>query len=406
MKIKSFFRSFSILIIILFFSAISTCIYAQYKIYTWENFENNIFPTTLCMFGDANPQNVYVAPYSQCPDYQTVTYGTAKTECGSSGMFFKTSSNGRYLRIVSNNILNRDLLGETRKAIIQSDFYLTPPSPEMIGMALLAAEIDPKRTDRISAYYRLGINRFGQIYFSYIDRRIQERPLHYEKDETNAFKLKMPAWHRFQMAFQGPDKIHCFVDGKEAPFSPVTNLKLKQLRMGIMIAARPGQLGTCITDNLSIQLAEENLPMPGSPWSKKVTLTIASPFEDKTVHIPAASNSNLSWFTSVPQAVHSNASLKRAYLVLFYSPFAKSNNALNRMITSDLNAHNYLMQFCLVCIDVNQLHGGLLAQQFGIFKLPCFVILDYRGDEVSRTYFEEGQTWNSVQTQLEHKTKQ
>jgi len=109
----------------------------------------------------------------------------------------------------------------------------------------------------------------------------------------------------------------------------------------------------------------------------------------------------LKWYTNADMAVKSNLETRLPYLVLFYSPFARANNDLNRIITTDLAARKYLSRFVLVCIDVNQLRGGTTAQTFGIFKVPCFLMLDYNGNKISRVYFKENMSWNNIQQKLQ-----
>lgn len=391
----SFFILTTLPILFIFHSPL----FAQYKVYTWENFENGAFPTSLLFYGDSNINNVFLVRYEQLPNSAQIMEGIAKSECGNYGLCFKTGPSSRYLRVVGNNILKRDLLQDQYKAIVQADFYLQKPSEEMVGMALLAAEISPLHTGKITTYYRLGINRLGQIYFSFIDNRIQERPLYYVKDEVKRFKLKTPGWHRFQMVFQGQSAIRCYVNGTEADFSPITETSLKTIGMGVMVAAQPNQTMISVIDNLSIQLAEEDLPLPDSPWVEEEIIN-NSPFRNQVSHIPASTMPDLYWHRSSEQAVQSNLQLKKPYLVLFFSPFVKTNASLNQIITSDLGARNYLKQFVLVCVDVNQLGGGTLAQKFGIFKLPCIMTLDFNGNEISRVYFTDEMDWKTVEQKL------
>jgi hypothetical protein len=70
------------------------------------------------------------------------------------------------------------------------------------------------------------------------------------------------------------------------------------------------------------------------------------------------------------------------------------------MISSDLSARNFLRQFVLVCIDVNQLGGGVLAQKLNVFKVPCFAMFDFNGNELARVYFQDDMKWQDIQKAL------
>lgn len=387
------------------FFLLSFSLYAQYKVYTWENFEEGTFPPTLHLYGDANLANVFPFRYEQLPNLIAIFEGNAKSECGRYGLCLKTGSGSRYLRVIGENILKRDLLQEHHKAIIQADFYMQNPSQDMVGMALLAAEILPSQSGKITTYYRLGINRLGQVYFSYIDGRIQERPLMYVKQESPGLKLKTPGWHRFQMVFQGQSKIKCFVDAKETDFSPLSENSLKTIGMGVMISGQPNPTVISIIDNLSIQLAEEDIPLPNSPWDDSESANNHSLFKNQAPHIPAATFPDLFWHNTAEEAVQANAQIKKPYLVLFFSPFVKANSSLNQIINSDISARNFFKQYVLVAIDVNQLAGGALAQKCGVFKLPCFVTMDFNGMETSRLYFKEDMEWKTIENNLKGKSQ-
>lgn len=386
-------------IILFFLTSIGFCVEGQYKIFAWENFDTTVFPTSLAKYGKGCEESVSVVLYSQFNLDDILLEGTAKTECGKGGLFVQSNPSARYLRVVSKNKLDRASING--KAIIQADFYIKERSPQMLGIALLATEIDSSTPDIISAFYRLGINQMGEIYFSYYDSRMEQKVTNYYKDDMSHYQLNTPGWHRFQMVFLGPDTIYCFVDGIQSSYSPIKEGTLKNLQMGVMVASQPNQVSNGFIDNLSIQVADEDLPLPSSPWRKNGSKTTPSPFESHIPHVPAVSTSDLHWYTTPEEAVQSNIQHKRPYLILFYSPFVKSNSNLNQIITSDISAQNYLKQFVLVCVDVNQLGGGALAQSFKIYKVPCFFMLNYEGNEMARSYYITDTDWTKIYQELQ-----
>ncbi|MBN1901780.1 hypothetical protein JW926_10705 [Candidatus Sumerlaeota bacterium] len=357
------------------------------------------FPSALVKYGRGAEDSVKVVPYSQFNLDDILLEGIAKTECGRGCLFIQANPSARFIRVVSKNKLDRTTI--KGKAIVQADFYVKERSPQMLGIALLATEIDPRTPDIVSAFYRLGINPMGEVYFSYYDSQLENKVTNYYKDDMSYYQLKTPGWHRFQMVFTGPETIHCFVDGIQSSYSPIREGSLKNLQMGVMIAAQANQTANSLIDNLSIQIADEELPLPSSPWTKNITKTTASPLESNVPHVPAVSSSAIHWYTTPEEAVLSNIHNKRQYLILFYSPFVKTNASLNQIIMSDINAQNYLKQFVLVCIDVNQLGGGALAQSFEIYKVPCFLILNYEGNEVAKSYFVNEMDWSRIYQDLQ-----
>jgi hypothetical protein len=115
--------------------------------------------------------------------------------------------------------------------------------------------------------------------------------------------------------------------------------------MGVMIAAQPNQVANGFIDNLSIQAAEDDLPLPSSPWTKNGAKTTPSPFESHIPHVPRG-------------------------------------------------------------IVVNQLGGGALAQSLNINKVPCFLMLNYEGNEMSRSYFITDMDWKTIEQNLKGVNKQ
>jgi len=388
-----------ILVLFCFYILLFSAAPAQYKVYTWENFENGVYPETLKMYSKASPSNVRVVAYNSFTRYPHIREGIARAECGNYGLLFQTNPSELLLAIASNHILDRTRLGKEGKAIVQADFYLPSTSANMPCIGLLAAEGDPIREKVLPAFYRLGVISKDSLYFSYMNGKKSPQPIKYIPEKIKDYNLKVPGWHRFQMVFQGPDKICCYIDGNQLKFSPVQDADLNNLRMGIMVASKPNKNDYCIIDNLSIQLANENLPLPHSPWLKpQQGITASSPFTELPSS-PAHKKAGLTWFATVGDAVEANQSLKRPYFVMLYSPMARVHTTLQKLII-DSAANQVLRPFVLVGMDANQLGGGSLAKHYGVFKLPCFLVLDYYGKEKTRIYYDETMNWNTISQKI------
>ncbi|MBN1900695.1 hypothetical protein JW926_05135 [Candidatus Sumerlaeota bacterium] len=388
----------SILFLFLYSSGFSQ----QYNVFLWENFETGQFPESLATYGRGSEENVLVAEYANLSGFPGVLEGIAKTECRSRGLYFKTTPAGRYLRVVSAHQMNRLALSESASAIVQADFFIHELSGNMLGFALLAAQINPQTPSVVDRFYRLGINNLGEIYFSRYDSQIEEHTVNYARDKVNAYQLKVPGWHRFQMVFRGQEKIFCYIDGQETAFSPVSDPTLTSLQMGVMVASSLKESHhDCIIDNLSIQMAEEEVPLPRSPWKQIYSQTIQNPLYVDNHPASGERQGDLKWFTTADEAVQYNLGKKIPYLVLFYSPFARANAPLEQILLNDAEARAFLTRFILVSVDVNQLGGGSLAKQMSVYKSPTFLLLSFEGNEISRATYGKDMTWRELQNALQ-----
>jgi len=52
-------------------------------------------------------------------------------------------------------------------------------------------------------------------------------------------------------------------------------------------------------------------------------------------------------------------------------------------------------------MDVNQLGGGALAKHYRVFKVPCFLILDYYGKEQVRINYDQSMNWQTISRMIE-----
>lgn len=391
----------------IFYFLLSSNIYAQYKIFAWENFEGDKLSDSLTKFGKGAEENIYIAKYYQITGFPNVLEGIAKTECGMGCMFIRTQPSARYLRVVSSDKLDRSRLKDVGTAIVQADFYIKEISADMVGVALVATEIDPNTPTILNRFYRLGISDNGDIYFSFfdgLDPQNEEKLKNFPRENINNYQLKIPGWHRFQMVFRGQKNIHCYLDGKETSFSPIPESTLKSLQMGVMTASK-STTNSYITlvDNLSIQIADEEQPLPISPWRKDYSPTSNNPLSSSDMSNMQSSsntNKNIIWYRTSDDAVAANAQKKMPYLILFYSPFAKANAFLEKIFQTDKSAQSFLQNYILVSIDVNQLGGGSLAETMKVYKFPFFVILNSNGQELSRAIFTKEMNWEELSQKL------
>src|SRR5690606_35599835 len=87
----------------------------------------------------------------------------------------------------------------------------------------------------------------------------------YEFDKAFRNEIPRPGWHRFALVCEGPSTIRCYVDGRETPFSPITDNSMKEIMVGLLLADSQRSY-VCYADNLSIQVSDEAPALPASPY--------------------------------------------------------------------------------------------------------------------------------------------
>jgi len=384
-----------LLLLILLFILTTGTSFAQFKVYSWNNFEDGIFPQNLSHSHDATGQNTALVDYSTLSHLQGFMDNMSRMECGRFGMKFQTEVGDQFLKVVSNVTLNRKNLGQNGKALYQADIFLTADDKSIpYTVAILAAleSDDPKKAK--FSFYRFGIVKGQRVFFSFTHNTPE--PLIYEQANIFDLKLKRPGWHRFQIIFIGQEEILCAIDGRAVEFSePIKDSTLDKLKAGIMASSSEDKpVGICFADNLSIQWTTEDLALPDSPWIYRADgiqqAGYVNPFS------PIMTRAKLSWLRSPEEAWRQASTQNKPLLILFYAPKVRSYKNLEQFINTNSAAQTLLKQFALLRIDVNQLRGGTLAQKFGVFKVPCFLVMDSKGSSQNKHYYRSEADWNMI----------
>ena len=89
---KSFFKRISIILFFIVFLlfAFPHDLPAQFKVYSWNNFEKGAFPQDLKRTNDATDNNVQVMNYRSPGMPGGIREGIAESECGGFGLQFQT----------------------------------------------------------------------------------------------------------------------------------------------------------------------------------------------------------------------------------------------------------------------------------------------------------------------------
>ena len=304
-------------------------------------------------------------------------------------------------------ILDRDTLGANGHAIYQVDFFV-PAAPQRVpSLAVIAMEPLPANAanNMPLAFYRWGTLANRDLYFSYVNTRPgAQATVPYSADTALFKRVPKPGWHRLALVFEGPEKIRCFIDGNEPKFSPINDKTLRKLQVGVL-QSDPKFSYDAYIDNLSIQWTAEDVALPASPYAagwppapaaaasgQTVAKAAAKPAEPKS----AESRSNDIQWAEPGDAWQETQRSKRPLLFYFTATGFATADRLDSILATDSRAKTFLDAHCRSRIDVNQLMGGRIAQRYGIFKVPTFLIVSPDSKELARVTFGKDDTWDTL----------
>jgi hypothetical protein len=404
----------SLILFLLIFIFLSYIARGQYQVYTWENFEDGNISPRMQRFHNANENNCAIVNYNALrknPVYETIMDGIARTECGNYGILItilpeecKKNPNGVFVSLVSNLALDRASLYPNGRAIIQMDVFLPREMNNLPTIAVLAVGgEDPSATSKWF-FYRLGILNLNQNIFISCQNLLKSKtPFLYKSEKMEAYNLKLPGWHRLQILFEGKENIYCYIDGKKTGFSPQKEPTLAKFRMGMTCTESScSNPRLCILDNLSIQYCMEgDATLPESPWTRTEDKNVVmNPLSDVSYGADPL-DGPLRWFLTPQDAVEYNRRKNAPYLVYFHSPSVALSQECNAILDNDAAARDFLRQFVCIRNDINQLGGGTLANQLGVFKVPAFVLLDNQGNKKGIVLYYHASGWNAVAQKLQ-----
>jgi hypothetical protein len=376
---------------LIFFVLLTGIVFAQYEVFYWGNFEDAVFPGETVKIGpepDGRLSIVDLDKVSGMP--HSFREYHAASETGHYGLELKNVPAKRVTGIAFDSFLNREKLGVRGRALFQADFFIPSPDESFPRLAVLAMRQMPPGKDRPKAFYRFGLTGEKTIYFSYLNTENKDAEMMsklYKHSNTFIYKLARPAWHRFALVFEGKSTIHCFIDGRELPFSPIEDASLKQLQVGLMMVDDK-KTYSCYVDNLSIQWSPDNVPLPESPYSLEASASL-----------PPLKKETLQWL-SRQEGIKKAASENKSMLVYFQVPQYSSTEKLDQIFETSPSAKVFLQNYVPIKIDVNQLQGGVIAREMKILKGPTMMILSPSGKELKRAIFKKGDNWENVEIRL------
>lgn len=390
-------------LMVLGFFILNSSAHAQYQVFTWDNFETGEFPASLIRMHGASPENVSVYEYPKTGAPAGMITPASQIECGRYGLKFQSTEKKKFLTLLTPLTLNRQQIGQKGRALFQADFFVSDAETYFPNIAVVAyGKLDKGK----EAKYRFGVLGNKSLYFSFLDGKKPE-PVLLQQQTFESFGLTRPGWHRFQIIFEGQDKIYLAVDGRYTSFSPITEPSVTNLQLGIMLAGQ-NTPRSCFLDNLSVQWTPEDVPLPESPWEiadkTKAPAGAAQNSANASVSggTPSVSPSApLSWLTSADDAWKQSSSAQRPLLVYFQVPRSKPCIGFESLLQNDKATAAQMAKFICLKVDLNTLSGGMIGRKFNIFRVPCLIVISPDGKERSRQIFAKDVTQEAVSAFLQ-----
>lgn len=383
---------------------------AQYEVREWANFEDGKLPENVITIGGGWQNRMQVvatdSATTQAPAFRNEEVG--KNVLRLQTIPRKGDATSWQVGLAVGDVVDRTKLGPKGRALFQADFYVEE-NGRFPSIAVMAME-PPKNmvnnhVDSIAgSFYRFGITKGDRLYFSQVIPGGATAPK-YEQDKELLAQLPRPGWHRFAIVCEGSDTIRCFVDGREAAFSPLKDTAMTQVMVGMLLAEQDAAYAT-YADNLSIQISDDAPALPASPYDSGWGLAAGSSSKAKSTGaitaLPTAKVTTAlasDWLPPV-QAWKKAQTDKQGLLLYFYAPGVSRVEKVNQMLQTDAAAKAYMARHACARVDVNQLEGGSIAKKYNIFKVPTFLVISPDAQSFKQISPGASDTWQQIESQL------
>jgi hypothetical protein len=291
--------------------------------------------------------------------------------------------------------------------MFQADFFVEADRyPSLAVMAMEPPkDVINNHVDSIKgSFYRFGITKGDRVYFSQV-KPGEATATVFEQDNNLLKAIPAPGWHRFAIVCEGADTIRCYVDGREAAFSPLKDNSMKEVMVGMLLADSEKSY-TAFADNLSIQISDEAPALPASPYDEGWGKAAGSSSKAQTAGVMTAAPTAkvttelaADWLPPV-QAWQKAQSDKKGMLLYFYAPGVTRVETVNQLLASDPAAKAYMAKHACARVDVNQLEGGSIAKKYNIFKVPTFLVISPDAQQFKKATPTASDTWAQIEGQL------
>jgi len=302
--------------------------------------------------------------------------------------------------------VDRDKFNERGRALYQCDFWVPGPGEPLPSVAVLATEssnLEQGKTlkDVKTAFYRFGMTLGNKIYFSCVIPG-QATASVYQQDEKLLASIPRPGWHRFAIVFEGSDTIRCYVDGREASFNPIKESTIRKLTVGVFVADKQRSHDVFV-DNMSIQTSDDAPVLPNSPYTTGWTAAASTkvgvaPVAPKPV-VAASGGPPVAWLE--PSTAWQRAQAQKVPMLLYFTaPGIPATTRIERMMETEPAAREFLSKHSPAWIDLNQLQGGAIAKQYGVYKVPSFLVIAPDAKSYKRSTPSSSDNWAKIASDL------
>ncbi len=388
---------------------------AQYRVISWDNFDNGLFPENLQMTHRSTNENTQVFDFASQWAPQGILSGRAATECKRYGLRISiqkptdtTKIESQMRGVVNKTVFDRRELGDHGRSLYQADFFLPEDLSDVPYSMAVLAMVPPSEGAGLQIY-RFGIENGIKIFYSYSNDAINKaEPVDHKWVSLSEYKDFKPGWHRLQIIFEGQERIYCAIDSHYTSFSPIYEPTLTRLQAGIMVTSTlkytksTAPVEICYADNLSIQMSPEDVPLPDSPWTSDLTgpAAIGSTAQMQEASLPGVTPQRIEWLNSTDEAWSKCLREKRPILLMFYAPRVLAYKRLEEMLATERSATELFGKFIPLALDANQLATGALLEKFKMFKVPSFVIIGPDGAIKGKVFVTKNDTWSKIAEQI------
>lgn len=382
---------------------------AQYEVREWANFEDGKLPDNMITIGGGWQQRMQVTPVTAAT---TQPAAFKNEEIGTHVLRLDAAPNPSIaptwqLGLAVGEVVDRSQLGPNGRALFQADFYVEDDFyPSLAVMAMEPPkDMVNNHVDSIKgSFYRFGITKGDRVYFSQVTPGDATARV-FEQDNNLLKAIPAPGWHRFAIVCEGAETIRCYVDGREASFSPLIDASMKEVMVGMLLADSEKSY-TAYADNLSIQISDEAPALPASPyengWSIPAGPSSKAQSAGVSTAVPTAEVTNqlaADWLPPV-QAWQKAQAEKKGMLLYFFAPGVDRVEKVNQILASDPAAKAYMASHACARVDVNQLEGGSIAKKYNIFKVPTFLVISPDAQQFKKATPGANDTWSQIESQL------
>lgn len=401
------FRKGTLLGALALLAGLTTSAFAQYEVREWANFEDGKLPEKVITIGSKWSQRMQVTPHASVT---TQPHAFRNPEVGTNVLRLDaapdhTDAGSWQLGLAVGEVVDRTKLGPNGRALFQADFYIeggdSYPSIAVLAMEPPKGAVNNNVPSIKGSFYRFGITKGDRLYFSQITPGA-ELATRFEQDRDLLAQIPTPGWHRFALVCEGPETIRCFIDGREASFSPLQDTALSSVMVGLLLAENASAY-TAYADNLSIQISDDAPALPASPYDAGWTLpagasTKAASSGASTARPTANVTTALAEEWLPPTQAWAKAQQeKKGLLLYFYAPGVQRVERVNELLASDAGAKAYMARHACARVDVNQLEGGSIAKKYGIFKVPTFLVIAPDASDYKMYSPGANDTWQKIE---------